>query len=57
MPLVTIGHSKLIDEANTRSLRPFLEFVAKRASEFRFGTFHDWKAAINPARLCVEETA
>jgi hypothetical protein len=41
-PFVLIGHSKLFTEANERSLRPFLEFVAKESKDFGFATFGEF---------------
>ena len=40
-PFVLIGHSKLFDRNNERSLQPFLRFVASNPSRFKFGTFRD----------------
>ena len=39
IPVVLIGHSKLYDDRNSRSLRPFLKYVANRADRFSFATF------------------
>jgi peptidoglycan/xylan/chitin deacetylase (PgdA/CDA1 family) len=39
IPFVLIGHSKLFNSLNERSLRPFLEFVAQNNERFRFETF------------------
>ncbi len=45
LPFVLIGHSKLFTEANERSLRPFLEYVAEKKSRFGFATFRDFTPA------------
>ncbi|HEX3857597.1 MAG TPA: hypothetical protein VHY30_09910 [Verrucomicrobiae bacterium] len=39
LPFVLIGHSKLFNRVNEKSLRPFLEFVAGHNRRFEFGTF------------------
>lgn len=39
IPLVLIGHSKLFNAINERSLKPFLEFIAENNSDYSFGTF------------------
>lgn len=39
VPLVLIGHSKLFNAANARSLRPFLAFVRDHSDRFSFQTF------------------
>jgi hypothetical protein len=39
LPFVLIGHSKLFNRANEKSLRPFLEYVARHGRRFKFGTF------------------
>ncbi|MGD0812287.1 MAG: hypothetical protein ABSA83_01675 [Verrucomicrobiota bacterium] len=39
LPFILIGHSKLFNSLNERSLRPFLEFVAQNKDRFGFGTF------------------
>jgi hypothetical protein len=44
LPFVLIGHSKTFTAHNERSLRPFLEFVAKHPDRFSFGTFADFDA-------------
>jgi hypothetical protein len=41
VPVVLIGHSKLFTAANARSLRPFLDYVARAPERFRFGRFRD----------------
>lgn len=41
IPMVTIGHSKLFDEANDQSLRPFLAFIGGRPQQYQFGCFQD----------------
>jgi hypothetical protein len=43
LPFVLIGHSKLFNKANEKSLGPFLEFVSRRQSSFGFATFRDFK--------------
>ncbi len=40
IPVVLIGHSKLYTHENSKSLRPFLEFVSKEP-EIRFAAFRD----------------
>ena len=45
LPFVLIGHSKLFTEANERSLRPFLDFVAGEQQRFGFATFGDFTHA------------
>ncbi len=47
LPFVLIGHSKLFTEANERSLRAFLEFVANEKSRFGFATFRDFVPAVD----------
>jgi hypothetical protein len=42
LPFVLIGHSKTFTRHNERSLRPFLEFVARHPDRFSFGTFRDF---------------
>lgn len=42
LPFVLIGHSKTFTRHNERSLRPFLEFVARHPDRFSFGTFSDF---------------
>ena len=44
LPFVLIGHSKTFTRYNERSLRPFLEFVARHPDRFAFGTFADFEA-------------
>lgn len=39
IPFVLIGHSKLFNLVNERSLRPFLRYVADHPGRFGFGTF------------------
>jgi glycosyltransferase involved in cell wall biosynthesis len=39
IPFVLIGHSKLFNSLNERSLRPFLKFVARNKNRFGFRTF------------------
>jgi hypothetical protein len=39
LPFVLIGHSKLFNRMNEKSLRPFLEWVARHECRFKFGTF------------------
>ncbi len=39
VPFVLIGHSKIFNTVNERSLRPFLEFVAQNKDRFGFETF------------------
>jgi hypothetical protein len=39
LPFVLIGHSKLFTGANERSLTSFLNHIAQRPANFRFGTF------------------
>lgn len=39
LPFVLIGHSKLFNRANERSLEPFLKFVANHDADFGFADF------------------
>jgi GT2 family glycosyltransferase len=39
IPFVMIGHSKLFNSRNEKSLRPFLEFVAQNKDRYGFETF------------------
>ena len=43
LPFNTIGHSKLFDDANARSLVPFLAFVRDNPSRFAFETLSFWQ--------------
>jgi hypothetical protein len=45
LPYVLIGHSKLFTEANERSLRVLLDFVAGEKSRFGFATFRGFRPA------------
>jgi len=40
LPFVLIGHSKLFNPYNQRTLEPFLEHVKQHPQRFKFGTFH-----------------
>ena len=39
LPVVLIGHSKLLNNLNARSVEPFLDHVASHPDRFRFNTF------------------
>jgi hypothetical protein len=43
LPFILIGHSKLFNRVNEKSLRPFLKFVASHRQHFEFGTFGDFE--------------
>ena len=47
LPVVLIGHSKLFTPYNERTLRVFLEYVAKNAGRCRFSTFRE----LDPAAM------
>lgn len=51
IPFVLIGHSKLFNRMNERSLRPFLEFVASRDRRFKFATFGVFKRHVKDSEL------
>ena len=53
MPMVLIGHSKLFDSANARSLQPFLEFVRAHTGSFRFGLFRDVLEELTASEECA----
>jgi hypothetical protein len=42
LPVVLIGHSKLFNALNERSLEPFLAFVGAHRDRFTFGRFRDF---------------
>jgi hypothetical protein len=43
LPFILIGHSKLFNGVNEKSLRPFLEYVAGDPARYQFGTFGDFE--------------
>jgi glycosyltransferase involved in cell wall biosynthesis len=47
VPFIAIGHSKLFNSLNERSLRPFLEFVAQNKDRFGFETFDFFQRKID----------
>jgi hypothetical protein len=57
VPFVLIGHSKLFNSLNERSLRPLLEFVAKNNDRFGFGTFCDFYDRIERQDYVADRTA
>lgn len=55
LPFVLIGHSKLFNSANEKSLRPFLEFVAARPERFGFATFGAFRPQLNSDSSSLRE--
>lgn len=53
LPFVLIGHSKLFNNVNQKSLRPFLEYIASQDGRFQFGTFADCQDQLSPSPAVV----
>lgn len=53
LPFVLIGHSKLFNRVNEKSLRPFLEYVASHDRRFKFGTFGAFEKQVSGSQSVV----
>jgi hypothetical protein len=53
LPFVLIGHSKLFNVMNEKSLRPFLQYVASHDGRFEFGVFRDCKNLVIDSKPVV----
>jgi hypothetical protein len=53
LPFVLIGHSKLFNRVNEKSLRPFLEYVAGQNRRFEFGTFGAFENQVGGSQSVV----